>query len=295
MAAPGKSFMEMLELILANHRRPFMPFSPQLLMAIFWEESLFSNIQQITKKGTGPAVGFGQVERQELPKLSTAQAQSLGYFVPGMTSGISTLPDDLAVQVSSCMLLHLFHGSESKTDSGRKAFALRGYSGNRQSIIDGWLACEAALLKLPFTVFKIINNAGPLSVFEDQVMNALSLTRGFNRNAQVNVVRNGRTQAVAFREVLFPLYWFFPPMDITRMTAFLPAGKVLQQGSTDGDVGFLQQLLNAQRNMGLVEELKADSVFGPKTEARVRLFQTHSGAGVDGVVGQETRGKLIPV
>jgi hypothetical protein len=37
------SFMDMLLLTLKNHRQP-SPFTPQIMLAIFWEESLFRNI-----------------------------------------------------------------------------------------------------------------------------------------------------------------------------------------------------------------------------------------------------------
>ena len=287
--------MEMLGLILANHRSPFAPFSPHLLMAIFWEESLFSNVRQIGRGGgAGPAVGFGQVEKQELPKLSTQKAQTHGYFVPGMHAGISDLPDHLSVQVSSCMLLHLFFASQALDTNGKVAFALRGYSGNRSQIVGGWLACETALKKLPFTLFQIINSGPPLRLFEDQVLTALALSRPFNRDAMVTVTRNGRPTQVKFREVLFPLYWFFPAADVMKMATFLPPGNLLRQGSRESDVGFLQKLLNAQRNMGPVQDLQVDSIFGPKTNARVRLYQRMTQLTEDGIVGQRTRGKLIP-
>src|SRR5262249_59281273 len=78
-ARPGKSFMEMLELILANQRRPNDPFSPQLLMAIFWEEGFFTNKRQ----AGGSAIGFGQAEPAEIPKLTTQRARDLRYQVPG--------------------------------------------------------------------------------------------------------------------------------------------------------------------------------------------------------------------
>src|SRR5713226_9365067 len=105
-ARPGKSFMEMLELILGNQRRPNDPFSPQLLMAIFWEERFFTNRKQLQK---GTAIGFGQVEPAELPKLTTQEARDNGYEVPGVSAATRSLSDELAVTVPSCMLLHLYH------------------------------------------------------------------------------------------------------------------------------------------------------------------------------------------
>ncbi|HXI30036.1 MAG TPA: hypothetical protein VNG89_16475, partial [Vicinamibacterales bacterium] len=124
-AKPGKSFMEMLELILANQRRPNDPFSPQLLMAIFWEEGFFTNKKQLK----GSAIGFGQAEPAELPKLTTQQARDNGYEVPGVSAATRELSDALAVTVPSCMLLHLFHSSRAPTTEGKVTSALHGYAG----------------------------------------------------------------------------------------------------------------------------------------------------------------------
>src|SRR5262249_20674117 len=123
-ARPGKSFMEMLELILANQRRPNDPFSPQLLMAIFWEEGFFTNKRQ----ARGSAIGFGQAEPAELPKLTTQRARDLGYEVPGVAATTRQLSDELAVTVPSCLLLHLFHASTATTTEGKVRFALHAYA-----------------------------------------------------------------------------------------------------------------------------------------------------------------------
>jgi len=53
-----KSFTEMVGLTLLNHRKPNQPFKYSMLLAIFWEETLFGNVAQT---GGGPGVGFGQV------------------------------------------------------------------------------------------------------------------------------------------------------------------------------------------------------------------------------------------
>jgi hypothetical protein len=101
---PGLSFMDMLLLTLKNHRQPSL-FTPQIMTAIFWEESLFTNVAQI---GGGRGVGFGQVERQNFFWLTQPRAQQLGYAVAGVNSNMTALDNDRAVQVASCYLLHLF-------------------------------------------------------------------------------------------------------------------------------------------------------------------------------------------
>jgi hypothetical protein len=212
-ARPGKSFMEMLELILAHQRRPNDPFSPQLLMAIFWEEGFFTNKKQ--QKGT--AIGFGQVEPSELPKLTTQRARDFGYEVPGVSAATRQLSDALAVTVPSCMLLHAFHASTAPTREGKVTSALHAYGGvgyqgkssltreDRLRLIGGWLACERELKKLPFSVYRIVNYPGNLSDLEDKFMDALALARGFSRNYAFS-----QSPRVLFRDLLFPKAWFMP-------------------------------------------------------------------------------------
>ena len=58
--------------------------------------------------------------------------------------------------------------------------------------------------------------------------------------------------------------------------------KFLRRGSTGSNVAYLQSVLG----------IKADGVFGPITDARVRAFQREQGIKVDGVVGWVTWGRL---
>ena len=58
--------------------------------------------------------------------------------------------------------------------------------------------------------------------------------------------------------------------------------KFLRRGSTGSNVAYLQSVLG----------IKADGVFGPITDARVRAFQREQGIRVDGVVGWVTWGRL---
>jgi peptidoglycan hydrolase-like protein with peptidoglycan-binding domain len=75
----------------------------------------------------------------------------------------------------------------------------------------------------------------------------------------------------------------------------------LSKGSTGNDVKRVQEMLNfaaqkttAPGNAGgtKLALLSVDGVFGSKTEARVKEFQTKTKIGVDGVVGPETGGTL---
>ena len=105
------------------------PFTEQLMLAIFWEESpFFTNQRQF---GGGRGVGFGQVERQELPKLTTQKAIEHGYFVPGVSASTVQIDDDRPVQIASCTLLQLWYHEDNVRHS--KDFVLQGYGGVRQT------------------------------------------------------------------------------------------------------------------------------------------------------------------
>jgi peptidoglycan hydrolase-like protein with peptidoglycan-binding domain len=65
----------------------------------------------------------------------------------------------------------------------------------------------------------------------------------------------------------------------------------VQQGNTGNVVRSLQMLLNGHGPYALA----VDGVFGPKTTAAVRGFQSISHLGVDGVAGTHTWGSLLGV
>jgi peptidoglycan hydrolase-like protein with peptidoglycan-binding domain len=63
---------------------------------------------------------------------------------------------------------------------------------------------------------------------------------------------------------------------------------LVRQGDRDHPVRTLQRLLR-QRGHSVV----VDGIFGPKTDAAVRAFQTAAHLAVDGIVGPQTWGALI--
>ncbi|MEO8078765.1 MAG: hypothetical protein ABI818_20745 [Acidobacteriota bacterium] len=238
-ARPGKSFMEMLELILANHRQPNDPFSPQLLMAIFWEEGYFTN----RKQQKGSAIGFGQTEPAELPKLTTQRARDKGYDVPGVSSTTRELSDAPAVAAPSCLLLYMFHSSQAATRDGKITAALHGYAGvdfkgpsaltreDRLRIIGNWLACERELKKLPFSVFTIVNYPGKLAQLEQRYMDALRLAKPFVRDYEFS-----QSPLVRFRDLLFPRNWFMPGLSApVSGAAAASAGSSAPAGRSTGE------------------------------------------------------------
>jgi len=65
---------------------------------------------------------------------------------------------------------------------------------------------------------------------------------------------------------------------------------VIRMGSQGLSVAYCQNLLNAR--LSGQQPLWVDGIFGPKTDARVRMYQATRGLTVDGVVGQQTWGSL---
>lgn len=294
---PGKSFGEMFLLTLKNHRLP-NPFTHQLMLGIFWEETLFTNRKQI---GGGPGVGFGQVERQNFFFLTQPRALQLNYFVQGVSSNTTQLDDDRSVQVASCVLIHLFHAPENKGPDKHK-FALEAYGGvheaagtsltaeERRAKIRGWKACELHLQMLNlFSMNDLFARAFTIREIEDQIIAALKKAKPFDPAIKF---REPDGSTVTFRELLFPRFWFFPPDLKQQVATFLPPGLFLRSGSRGNQVSLLQHILNAQP-IRPQAPLVADGIFGLKTQAAVVGFQGQHGLVADGIVGPLTRRKLV--
>ena len=62
----------------------------------------------------------------------------------------------------------------------------------------------------------------------------------------------------------------------------------VRQGSANHPVKTLQYLLRARG-----QQIAADGIFGPRTDAAVRAFQTAQNLVVDGIVGPQTWGAVI--
>ena len=173
---PGKSFVEMFDLVY-THNRYKQDFSDRLMIAIFWEESIFNNIKQTR----GTALGFGQVEPSEFPKL-----KSYGLNLPAYSKGKceGTLSDEQAVKVAVASLHYLRHVAKFSFE-----YCLKGYAGvkwaldnptlakptaaERQKIIDNWKKCAAALE--PVKPFK-----KPTTGEEEVILDALDISRAFS-------------------------------------------------------------------------------------------------------------------
>jgi hypothetical protein len=144
------TFQQMWRLIQLNYNTYFGKykalFSPELMAAIFFEESRFSNT---TENGAGPAVGFGQVNRPEIPQVN------LWFGTTFDTSGSDVLANDgQSVQLAGLTLAMLL---EKQPDTlnvfSRRDNALRNYAGfpMNQDIPPRWLQTERMLKSLGMT------------------------------------------------------------------------------------------------------------------------------------------------
>ena len=68
--------------------------------------------------------------------------------------------------------------------------------------------------------------------------------------------------------------------------------RTLRKGVTGDDVRFLQRSINALMPLE-VPLLAVDGIFGDKTNARVRKFQSANNLTADGIVGMLTLQKLL--
>lgn len=71
-------------------------------------------------------------------------------------------------------------------------------------------------------------------------------------------------------------------------TTYIPPWPLVRRGDRDHPVRTLQHLLD-ERGAGLA----VDGIFGPRTDAAVRSFQSSEGLAVDGVVGPLTWAAVI--
>jgi len=163
---PDYTFQEMTSLAYANNTAMWQVFTDELVIAICWEESQFNNIQQVK----GSAVGLGQVEPKELPKL-----RQYGVYLDA--KAILNDPAN-AIEAVSYMLMHGYVTQTAAPKSRREA--LKRYAGYyydraawRLGIITGWESCERALQAIP----------DPKFAYPEKVLAALSFARSFKNVA----------------------------------------------------------------------------------------------------------------
>jgi hypothetical protein len=192
-----QAFVDMWKLVDDNYKAPAATYTPlfkddmlslELLIAIFWEETFFTNLRQlisIKKDGRtqdvpeGPAIGFGQVEEPE------TLGQVVSYFnktpqglprIPGGLPPEEWTPkkilddDDKAVQISILVfckmweqhpatnldqLLRIYAGWDADPHPSEKEIkdahgnVKEAWHNNRQALISGWKTCRDKLFRIP--------------------------------------------------------------------------------------------------------------------------------------------------
>ncbi len=136
----GLSFRKMADLVYQYHWDYWEVFPDELILAIFWEESTFTNARQIGwKQG---AVGFGQVEPSTVT-LANLWARRDYPDDSNWTPGDILSSDRKAVQITSRVLARYYEAL------GTAGSALNAYAGaTNRSIPPRWLQCRDALLAM---------------------------------------------------------------------------------------------------------------------------------------------------
>jgi hypothetical protein len=126
----SKTLSEMISLTSANNAYS-QSFPNELLIAIFWEETLFQNIEQVKGADGKKGLGFGQVQEDSLPLIKVV----MGKAFP---KSLITADDAMSVQVASFALETFRRGIKS----GRPESAYKvGYAGadeaKKNQVLDG--------------------------------------------------------------------------------------------------------------------------------------------------------------
>lgn len=125
-------FSEMWDLIRCNHTPTY--FSCELLVGIFWEETMFTNRRQLH----GPAVGFGQVEPDTIKAVNR-------HFKMGFSETLVLINDDAAVQITS-YVLRMFTEKGLSPNAAINAYAgVRARPKNATKVAQ-WKNCERILI-----------------------------------------------------------------------------------------------------------------------------------------------------
>jgi hypothetical protein len=297
MANPrAKSFLDMLALTTAN-QHPKNPFPVQMMLAIFWEESLFVNKSQT---GGGPAIGFGQVERPQLFNVSSNNSLAVegGYDVPGVTTDTPAVDDATAVKISTSLLVHYFIHKTNKGPN-KKQFALEAYAGvgaaagtpktaaDRLVIIERWKTCALQLEMVPLRNGQIqISSFTFIGDLEDALIGALQKAKFFRPN---DPDRQGAGSEMTVRQRLFPPLWHLPQL-APLVPQFMASPVSIGVGAAGLMVKILQELLNTQDVPDFI--LTPDGQFGPQTLSGVKAFQQSRKLVADGIVGPKTKRAL---
>lgn len=268
-----RSFFEMMALTVA-HNRHSETFSNEMLLAIFWEASFFQNILRPTRSGAGPAAGFGRLEAAGVRPANFLHTQQFPNDTHPYNLSAILQDERLSVAVTADCLEGLSRMNEHMTP----AAVLEAYAGpNSTHLPARWLACETEL-KAVLQGFTF----DPLKWDPVKIEGALRKARWFPSSGP---------QYFEVHDQLFPY---------EAILSFLFGGSpFISQGAVGRAVWGIQELMNqaAHRQVGGSGQppLTVDGQFGFRTSARVKEFQSRNGLTADGVVGPQTRERLLQI
>ncbi len=144
-------------------------FTTELLMAIFWEESMFKNIGQLDFESGGRmrAWGFGQVQVETMQMLNALYAERRHHYTPASVTGDQQTSVDMTIDYLRRLRTVL------KASTKRSILCMYGEgkgeskaSANTISTVNAWLNCESQLLAAGgnFTtevILKALGSAAP--------------------------------------------------------------------------------------------------------------------------------------
>lgn len=136
-----KTYVEMWKLLKAN-RPAELPslYTDELLMAILWEESTFTNVREIRKDGSfGPASGFGQINDTEYWRFS-----KLGNKDQIRSKVLAD--EGFSVKLVGLLIADLHSRLKDKTSVLKNGYAGANVNPVNINAFNQWIAAETRLL-----------------------------------------------------------------------------------------------------------------------------------------------------
>jgi hypothetical protein len=135
-------YITMWELIKTNRYLGLpQPYSDELLISMFWEESTFCNIRQVYNNGSfGPAVGFGQAQVYAEGSAGVLWRFSDYYSSPDQLGNLILGDPGFSITFTGMLLANMH------SILNNKEATLLGYSGQQGNKKSQWLASENELL-----------------------------------------------------------------------------------------------------------------------------------------------------
>ena len=148
----------------------------------------------------------------------------------------------------------------------------------------------ASVISLSFEAWPYQGLTGVVVIDIGAQRTELEINMPVSRTVDIGFVHNGGdlpTTMVFFRPGLIDFVFRSVSLGSTTMSGISP-WPLVKNGANGHPITTLQYLLRARG-----QSVAVDGVFGPKTEAAVKAFQTSRGLAVDGIVGPLTWAAII--